>query len=174
MPVSFPQTTENDGGMMDMVAADPVDGPRRNTVGHLYRQFSRRNKNKKNKQQRPESAAVQPALLPPPPSPPPGTREPARIATDTPDLLSRVRPALAGDVVHAPPWLVADHFVSEHVAHEHVSVVPEPDHADPVWDDKDEDAPPLPLSPPPRAASDAAVDCYVSAALSCEIVSIAR
>lgn len=45
------------------------------------------------------------------------------------------RPELTADVVHAPPWLVADHFVSEHVAHEHVSVAPEPSYADPVLPD---------------------------------------
>lgn len=44
-----------------------------------------------------------------------------------------VRLELTADVVHAPLWLVTDHFVSEHVAHEHVSVVPEPSYADPVF-----------------------------------------
>ncbi|XP_060843323.1 puratrophin-1-like isoform X1 [Rhopalosiphum padi] len=62
----------------------------------------------------------------------------------------RLRPALAAQVVEAPPWLVADHFVTEHVAHEHVSVVPEPDHADPVPAAPDEHA--ASLQPGPATA----------------------
>lgn len=154
-----------------MAAETGADGPRRNysgpttAVGHLYRQFSKRSKNKKNKHSRRE------------PDPKPVTQEPtgtgtgtaAATSADVVDLLSRVRPALVADVVHAPPWLVADHFVSEHVAHEHVSVVPEPDHADPIRDD-DHGAPP-PESPA-SAVIDAPVGCGVPAGLSPENVSI--
>ncbi|XP_060877232.1 puratrophin-1-like isoform X2 [Metopolophium dirhodum] len=63
--------------------------------------------------------------------PEPASEQPAAAPASNP----RLRPALAAQVVDAPPWLVADHFVTEHVAHEHVSVVPEPDHADPVAPD---------------------------------------
>lgn len=41
---------------------------------------------------------------------------------------SRVRPPLTANSVEAPPWLVADNFVIEHVTHEHMSVVLEPDY----------------------------------------------
>ncbi|VVC32644.1 Hypothetical protein CINCED_3A025235 [Cinara cedri] len=170
-------TVEKDGAA-DIGTADSADGARRNSagpttaVGHLYRQFSRRNKNKKNKQPRRESAPVQPTSLsppPPPPSPTRDTRDAARIAA-TADLLSRVRPAPVGDIAPAPPWLVADHFFSEHVAHEHVSVAQEPDHADPVMDDGSGAPPPVrtPPLPPPPAFADATVDCSVPARLSSE------
>lgn len=163
----LPQTTGNDG-TVDMTAETAADGSRRNhsgptsAVGHLYRQFSRRNKNKKNKHSRQE------------PDPKQGTWDPTETVTAAAntsaavvDLLSRVRPAVVADVVHAPLWLVADHFVSEHVAHEHVSVVPEPDHADPVRED-DHGVP----SPPSAVIDDAPASCGVPAGLSVENVSI--
>ncbi|CAH1716711.1 unnamed protein product [Aphis gossypii] len=78
----------------------------------------------------------------------------------------RLRPAQLGQAVDAPPWLVADHFVTEHVVHEHVSVVPEPDHADPVPAAPDEHAAPSQSGPatavcgksPAAAASSCAHD----------------
>lgn len=120
-----PQTTEN---MIDVT--DPADRPRNpavtatTTVGHLYRHFSKKKKTKKKQEQEPQCQVQE-------------QQQAVTAAVPTSDSSNhcdrlRVRPALAGDVVHAPPWLVADHFVSEHVAHEHVSVVPEPDHADPA------------------------------------------
>lgn len=87
--------------------------------------------------------------------------QPATAAASNP----RLRPALAAQIVDAPPWLVADHFVTEHVAHEHVSVVPEPDHADPVApDDHAASLQPVPATTvcskcPAAASSCAHVSC---------------
>lgn len=142
------QVTENE--MMDHT--DSADCSRKpaittttatTTVSHFCRQFSKSKRAKKKQQQQNATAAgvvstsLLPAAIADPPTPQPTTVRRSSLC---------IRPAIAVDVVHAPPWLVADHFVSEHVVHEHVSVVPEPDYADPVPVAMD-DAPPLPPSP---------------------------
>lgn len=114
------------------------------TVSHFCRQFSKSKRTKKKQQQKQDATAAGVAstsllstAAADPPTPQPTTVRRSSLC---------VRPALAADVVHAPPWLVADHFVSEHVVHEHVSVVPEPDYVDSVPVEPD-DAPPLPPTP---------------------------
>lgn len=136
-------------------------------VGHLYRQFSKKKKTKKKQQHRdddPVAAAVaevaevvevqaEPLAEEAPAASSslsscssasaPAIASDPRSAATARDL--RVRPALTADVEEAPPWLVAENFVSEHIAREHVSVVPEPDHADPSQE-------PLEDVPPPSVA----------------------
>lgn len=68
------------------------------------------------------------SLSPLPPAPPPPVPADVVATNSCRDL--RVRPPLTVGVEQAPPWQVAEHFVSEQVTREHVSVVPEPDHAD--------------------------------------------
>ncbi|XP_025409795.1 rho guanine nucleotide exchange factor 40-like isoform X2 [Sipha flava] len=110
-------------------------------VGHLYRQLSRRKKKKKNSDTAISSSSLQPC---PPPQPQPQLQ---------PSINLCIQPALIADVIDAPAWLVTDQFVSEHVVHEYVSVVPEPDHVDPmpVMPDR---SPPSPSPPAVRALSD--------------------
>jgi len=116
-------------------------------VGQFYRQFSKKKKKSKDKQQQQQQDVTAAAASPPLSSSAP-VDQPQSTRTARKDSLC-VRPALEAVVVHAPPWLVADHFVSEHVVHEHLSVVPEPDYADPVTVTPDDDAPvPSPTSPP--------------------------
>lgn len=109
-------------------------------VGHFYRQFSKKRKIKK-KQRRNDgndevsaAAAASPSLQASA-SFKSSTSSVTTAATDPPQPTPaaagdpRVRPPLTANVERAPPWLVADNFVSEQVVCEHLSVVPEPDHA---------------------------------------------
>lgn len=166
-------------------------------VGHFYRQFSKKNKknidkknsNSKNTHRQDHDAPVAAEETATSTSATDAADAAVRVADDTAAAASetaaehvagrpaaatpynpRLRPAQAAQAVDAPPWLVADHFVTEHVVHEHVSVVPEPDHADPV-----------PAAPDEHAASSqsgpATAVCGKSpaaAASSCAHVSCAR
>lgn len=144
-------------------------------VSHFYRQFSKKKKTKKSKSQDatfsptasslslsaaepplnttrppetawpPETTRLLETTRPPETVRPPEVAKPSEPASHSSGLCEH--PALAASVVLAPPWLVADYFVSEHIAHEHVSVVPVPDHADPV------PVKPGDVSPPPAAAA---------------------
>lgn len=115
-------------------------------VGHFYRQFSKKKKKSKDKQQQQDvtAAAASPSSSSSTSVDQPHQPQPKTAGKDS----SCVRPALEAVVAHAPPWLVADHFVSEHVVHEHLSVVPEPDYADPVTVTPDDAPRPPPPSPP--------------------------
>lgn len=148
------------------------------TVGNYFcRQFSVRKKTKKKQRHRedgggdaaaavsssslsPSSASFRSFVLLPPPPPPSSPLPPLSPAPPPPvpaDVVAtnscrdlRVRPPLTVGVEQAPPWQVAEHFVSEQVTREHVSVVPEPDHADLVpveLDDCDAYTPSDPAAP---------------------------
>lgn len=158
-------------------------------VGHFYRQFSKKNKNgnSSKKKQRQDVPPVEVAAAAPTPSfavvapvaaaPEAGSCTAAAFEhqlSDQPAAVTgnpRLRPALAAQMVDGPLWLVADHFVSEHVAHEHVSVVPEPDHADPVPMALDDYAA-TPSQPPDSSTT--VCKCPAAAASSCAHVSCAR
>lgn len=149
----FTQTTESDKIDADSVdhSQNPITDATATTsfaaVGNFYRQFSKKKNKKKEKKTTTTVVATVQQLQ----ECPEEFTASASSLTSSVDLRPtavvdlRVRPPVTADPVEAPPWLVADNFVIEQVAREHVSVVLEPDYAEMVpvapQDDFDDGSP---------------------------------